>query len=89
MKDFSCGFRAYRVDLLGRALERWTPLLDTTGFDCMPMLLLKLGAIGAKCAEVPMILRYDQKRGDSKMQVERLVKAYFRLAWRTRVVGWG
>ena len=37
------------------------------GFCCTVEKLVKLNLLGAKITEVPFTLRYDKKRGDSKM----------------------
>jgi len=85
--DYTCGYRGYRVALLRRALERYQGnLIRETGFACMVELLLKLNRIGARFGEVPLVLRYDQKQGASKMDVGgntlRLLTKSF--GWRLR-----
>jgi dolichol-phosphate mannosyltransferase len=77
VKDYSCGYRAYRAGFLQEAMRRQgNQLFVGEGFSCMAGLLLSLGREGAVCGEVPIILRYDQKAGASKMKV-------FRTIWRT------
>lgn len=88
VKDFSCGFRAYRVSILRRAVERWGPgLLEERGFSCMVELLVKLWRVGARFAEVPMELRYDLKVSPSKMRVWRTVWSTLKLLGRERLRG--
>lgn len=68
--DYTSGFRGYRVELLRRALARYGErLVSERGFACMVELLLKLNRLGARCREVPLDLRYDLKKGASKMDV--------------------
>jgi dolichol-phosphate mannosyltransferase len=68
--DYTCGYRAYRVALLQRALARYGEgLVRERGFACMVELLLKLSRLGARFREIPLDLRYDLKQGASKMDV--------------------
>lgn len=73
VRDVTCGFRAYRAEALRRAADRFPPLVEADGFACMLDLLLKLRAVGGRCVEVPIDLRYDRKRGTSKLRVGRTV----------------
>jgi len=41
----------------------------------MAEVLIKLTALNCRCAEVPLILRYDQKISTSKMRVFKTVMA--------------
>ncbi len=81
VRDYSCGYRAYRLGMLRRALDRYGPdgLIVTDGFACMAELLLRLHALGARCTEVPMELHYERKGGPSKMRVARTVGGYLQL----------
>lgn len=79
VKDYSCGYRAYRVGALRRMARAFPDLVSTANFDCMAQILLRLATVGARCTEVGMILRYDLKGGASKMKVWRTVRGYFRL----------
>lgn len=79
VRDYSSGFRAYRVEFLRRALGRWGRLVTTDGFDCMAEVIAKLSRLGPKAAEIPLVLRYDQKRGPSKMRILRTIGGYLRL----------
>jgi dolichol-phosphate mannosyltransferase len=68
--DYTCGYRAYRVGVLKDAARRCGGMLiDESGFACMVELLLKLNALGATFAEIPLQLRYDQKPTETKMGV--------------------
>jgi dolichol-phosphate mannosyltransferase len=90
VRDYSCGYRAYRAGILRRAFEKWGDgFVDQSGFSCMVDILLKLNRLGAIMSEVPLILHYDLKRGASKMKVGQTVRTTLRLAWRERVERWG
>ena len=70
VRDFTCGFRAYRGSMLKKAARHYgDDLVDQAGFTCMLDVLLKLRYLGATFAEVPLILRYDRKPGLSKMRI--------------------
>ena len=79
VRDVTCGFRAYRAGALRRAAARYGRLVEADGFACMLDLLLKLRGVGAACAEVPIDLRYDRKRGASKLRVGRTVAETLRV----------
>lgn len=68
--EYSCGFRCYRASLLHRALEVYGNdfvQLKGFGFTCTLEKLVKLHLLGARFAEVPFELRYDNKLSESKM----------------------
>ncbi|MHC4180076.1 MAG: glycosyltransferase family 2 protein [Planctomycetota bacterium] len=70
VRDYTCGYRAYRSEVLRRAFSRFgREFVSQTGFQCMVDILLKLRAMDAIFREVPLILRYDLKGGASKMKV--------------------
>ncbi|MFP6641175.1 MAG: glycosyltransferase [Myxococcota bacterium] len=70
VRDFTSGFRAYRAEVLQQAFATYgDQFVSQSGFSCMVDILLKLRRLGAIMSEVPLILRYDQKFGASKMVV--------------------
>jgi dolichol-phosphate mannosyltransferase len=70
VKDYTCGYRAYRADVLKSAIDRFgDSFIDQDGFHCMVDILLKLRNSEIIFGEVPFILRYDYKKGESKMNV--------------------
>ncbi|MEJ2854267.1 MULTISPECIES: glycosyltransferase [unclassified Saccharothrix] len=86
VRDFTSGFRAYRVSLLARAAEHWGErLVEERGFACMVELLLKLRHCRPVIAEVPLTLRYDRKQGPSKLKLRRTIAQYLRLLMRDRL----
>jgi dolichol-phosphate mannosyltransferase len=75
VRDFTCGYRAYRASVLRQAMARYgKAFVDQEGFQCMLDVLLKLRPMGFVIGEVPMVLRYDLKGGASKMRVWRTAK---------------
>jgi dolichol-phosphate mannosyltransferase len=80
VRDYSCGYRAYRVRLLRMAVNRYGDrLIEAQGFTVMAELLVKLSPFSPRIVEVPLHLRYDLKRGKSKIRVLRTVAGYIRL----------
>jgi dolichol-phosphate mannosyltransferase len=80
LRDYTCGYRAYRAQLLSKASLRYGDrLIEEIGFTCMAELVLKLRPLIRRAAEVPLVLRYDLKRGKSKMKVLRTILRYIQL----------
>ncbi len=70
LKEYSCGFRAYRASVIQSAITFYGNefiQLKGLGFTCTLEKLVKLKILGARFGEVPFMLRYDQKVSDSKM----------------------
>lgn len=86
VRDYTCGYRAYRASLLRRALGVYgcDGLITTAGFACTAEVLLKLAGLGARCAEVPLVLHYEMKAGRSKMRIGRTLLGYAHLLRVTR-----
>jgi dolichol-phosphate mannosyltransferase len=86
VRDYSCGYRAYRAGLLQRALAAYGGrLIESRGFVVMTELLVKLAHFGPRIVEVPLDLRYDRKAGESKMPAGRTIAGYLRLMCSRRV----
>jgi dolichol-phosphate mannosyltransferase len=85
VRDYTCGYRAYRAGLLRKAFARWgNDFVEESGFSCMVDILLKLDRLGAVITEAPLILRYDRKPGKSKMNVGRTMLQTLRILGRHR-----
>lgn len=79
VKDYTCGFRVYRVGVLDRAMRAYGEgFVSEKGFSCMVDILLKLRPYGLRAIEAPLYLQYDLKLGQSKMKVMRTV---FQTLW--------
>ena len=88
--DYTCGYRAYRVVALKRAAAKYgSGLIAEPGFACMAELLLKLNALGARFAEIPLRLRYDLKPTATKMDVGSNIRRLSVLLLRWRLRGFG
>ncbi|MHB2015994.1 MAG: glycosyltransferase family 2 protein [Candidatus Xenobia bacterium] len=80
VRDYTCGYRAYRIGFLEGKWERLEAALRVErAFSCMISILLELRSYDPIVAEVPLILRYDQKSGASKMDVQGTVRQTLRL----------
>ncbi len=80
VRDYSSGYRAYRAGLLRAAARRFGPrLIESRGFTVMAELLLKLHPFRPRTVELPLHLRYDQKRGGSKMRLLHTITGYLGL----------
>ena len=74
VRDYTCGFRAYRASVLQDALKHHSDaFFNQQGFQCMVDILLKLDRMHVVFGEVPMVLRYDLKEGASKMKVGQTI----------------
>lgn len=69
-RDYSCGFRAYRGRVIQDAIRVYGNnfiQLRGLGFTSTLEMIVKLYLLGCRFAEVPFVLRYDQKSSSSKM----------------------
>lgn len=74
VKDYTCGYRAYRVELIQNAFNQYgDQFINQNGFECMVDILIKLRKMDAIFRELPLVLRYDLKEGVSKMRVARTI----------------
>lgn len=86
VKDFTCGFRAYRASAIKEAIAEYgRGFVDQEGFQCMVDILLKLRRRQLIFGEVPFILRYDFKEGGTKMNVKKTIFNTLRLMLKRRI----
>lgn len=86
VRDFTCGYRAYRAAVVqGAIAEYGRDFVDQEGFQCMVDILLKLRGRPLIFGEVPLVLRYDRKQGASKMDVGGTAISTLRLMLRRRL----
>ena len=68
VRDYTCGYRAYRASLLRAAQIKYGDLLITRqGFACTDEILVHLSTLTKQVTEIPFVLRYDKKRSPSKL----------------------
>ncbi len=83
VRDYTCGFRAYRAGMLRKVIDEHPDFFSEQGFVVMLDILLKLRLEPTVLmTEVPLLLRYDKKQGASKMDVRRTVRDSLGLAAR-------
>lgn len=83
VRDYSCGFRAYRVHILKDAVRIFGNgfiQLKGLGFTSTLETIIKLKLLGCRFAEVPFVLRYDMKASPSKMVSSVTTLGYFTMA---------
>jgi dolichol-phosphate mannosyltransferase len=86
IRDFTCGYRAFRSSVLLEASRMYGErLFDAEGFSCTMDLLLKLRRMKIVFAETPIDLRYDLKGGLSKMRVGSTIATSLALLFRRRL----
>jgi len=74
VRDYTCGFRAYRFGVVRLAMERYgDELITRKGFACTDELLVKLSKLTSKITEIPFVLRYDKNRSRSQLPLMRTV----------------
>jgi len=75
VKDYTCGYRAYSMECLKKASSKFgDQLIEEKGFACMAELLIKLRSMDILAVEIPLVLRYDFKAGESKMNIVTTIK---------------
>lgn len=86
IRDYTCGFRAYKGNVMKAALQEYgDDFVSEEGFSCMVDILLKLSRKKLVLGEVPMVLRYDLKDGASKMNVGSTITDTLKLAYKRRM----
>jgi dolichol-phosphate mannosyltransferase len=78
-RDYTIFYRAYRAGVLARGFEiLGDDLIATRTFVCNAELLVKLNHVQRlRISEVPLIYRYDLKKGKSKMPILKTMREYF------------
>ena len=73
-------FRVYRAGTLRAGYERYGEnLIQERGFACKAEILIKLSRLGITVAEVPVILDWSKREGESKMKVLPTMGGYARM----------
>ena len=83
LKEYSSGFRAYKASVIKHAIRTYGNdfiQLKGLGFTVTLEKVVKLKMLGAKFGEAPFILRYQQKRSESKMVSSITTFGYMTLA---------
>jgi dolichol-phosphate mannosyltransferase len=84
VRDYSCGYRGYRGRVIQDAVRVFGNnfiQLRGMGFTSTLEIIVKLHVLGCRFAEVPFVLRYDQKQGPSKMVSSLTTIGYLMMAF--------
>jgi dolichol-phosphate mannosyltransferase len=86
VRDYTCGYRAYRAGVLQQVTAEDPNFFDQDGFQVMVDILIKLRRDRELIfGEAPLILRYDHKQGASKMDLGATVVGTIKLIVRRRL----
>ena len=89
VRDYTCGYRAYRVSALRKTMAYYgDEFISEPGFSCMVDVLLKMRRFKFMMCEVPLLLRYDEKAGASKMKVFSTIVESLKLLLKRRFGGY-
>lgn len=70
IKDYTCGFRLYDDIILKKLKYKYkNQIINEKGFACTAELLYKVHREKGKIGEIPFSLRYQCKKGKSKMKI--------------------
>ena len=85
VKDYSSGYRAYRISTLKKALSKYgeDSFVTRNGFECQLEILAKLKGI-ASFTEAPINLEYDRKASPSSMKIMKAILGHLTLAAKLR-----
>lgn len=88
VRDYTCGYRIYTNEIINKLVKDFgdSPIKEKS-FACMMELLYKLHLSGAKFNEVGFQLRYDNKKGESKMRVLKTMYNSLRVGFYLRIKG--
>lgn len=85
VKDYTCGYRGYRISIIQKALNKFGDcLIEEKGFACMAEMLIKLRTLDVLAVEIPIILRYDQKTDESKMEIANTIRRTLLMIFRLK-----
>jgi dolichol-phosphate mannosyltransferase len=89
--EYTCGFRGYRVALIQDAMRIFgNQFIDLKGlgFTGTVEKVIKLKMMRARVTEIPFVLRYDRKPGESKVVTSLTTLGYLVLIAKY-IVPWG
>ena len=89
VRDYSCGYRAYRLSLLAEGTRLYGPnIIKSRNFSGMVELLLKVAPFADRVTEVPLQLHYELKKGASKMRIGATIWGYILLIYQIKRKRW-
>lgn len=89
VRDYSCGYRAYRLSILAEGTRKYGPkIIKSRNFSGMVELLLKLAPFAERVTEIPLKLHYELKKGASKMRIWPTIWGYVQLIYHVKRNKW-
>ncbi|SPF35389.1 Glycosyl transferase 2 family protein [Candidatus Desulfosporosinus infrequens] len=89
VRDYSCGYRAYRLSILAEGTRLYGPnIIQSRNFSGMVELLLKVAPLAEHVTEVPLKLHYELKKGASKMRIGATIWGYVQLIYQMKCQRW-
>lgn len=89
VRDYSCGYRAYRLSILAEGTRLYGPnIIKSRNFSGMVELLLKVAPFAERVTEVPLKLHYELKKGASKMRIGATIWGYVQLIYQIKRKRW-
>ncbi|MDR3587924.1 MAG: glycosyltransferase family 2 protein [Desulfosporosinus sp.] len=89
VRDYSCGYRAYRLSILAEGARLYGPdIIKSRNFSGMVELLLKVAPLAEQVTEVPLKLHYELKKGASKMRIIATIWGYVQLIYQIKRQRW-
>ncbi|TGE37743.1 glycosyltransferase [Desulfosporosinus fructosivorans] len=89
VRDYSCGFRAYRLSILFAGTRQYGPnIIKSRNFSGMVELLLKVAPFAELVTEIPLELHYERKKGVSKMRIRATIWGYILLIYHIKRKRW-
>lgn len=89
VRDYSCGYRAYRLALLAEGTRQYGPeIIKSRNFSGMVELLLKVAPFAECVTEIPLKLHYELKKGASKMKIWQTIWGYVQLIYQVKRHKW-
>ena len=88
VKDYTSGFRAFRVIKIKKIIKNNSNFFSETGFSASVDILLKLYPYrnSLNFYELPINLRYDLKKGKSKMKIIKTVYLNLRILLLRKII---
>jgi dolichol-phosphate mannosyltransferase len=85
VREYTCCYRAYRIELLRRGFAAYCDgFIASGGFAAVADILLRLRPLGVRATEIPIHLDYSGRVGASKMRAIPTAVKLLRLALRRR-----
>lgn len=83
VKDYTCGFRAYKGWLVRKTLYHYGEnFIQEKGFTATAEVLQKMSTFKPVIVEVPMILKYSNKLQTSNMRILKTIKLTLQMLFR-------